>query len=63
MIYYLYRGYSLYCETENGVYHYDYAAKKWLPSDAEWDLNEMENVEKISAERASHFAPPFSLSR
>ena len=53
--YYLYNGHSLYAESEEGLFHYDYADKKWYPVEDSWDLTEASGMAEISAERAAHF--------
>ncbi len=53
--YYLYRGYALYAENEDGCFSYDRPSKKWLPFDPEWNLADMDGVEEISFERAANF--------
>ncbi len=54
-VYYLYKGYSLYAESEDGLFHYDRARKKWYPVEPGWEMADNDNMTEITAERAARF--------
>ncbi len=53
--FYLYKGYSLYAESEDGLFHYDRVDKKWYPVEEGWDMSDTEGMKEISPERAARF--------
>ncbi len=53
--YYLYKGYSLYAENEDGLFHYDRARKKWYPVEPGWEMADNDNMTEIAADRAARF--------
>ncbi len=54
-VYYLYKGYSLYAESEEGLFHYDRAKKKWIPVEPGWEMSDNENMVVIPFDRAERF--------
>lgn len=53
--YYLYKGYSLYAESEDGLFHYDRATKNWCSVESGWEMADNDDMKEISEERAARF--------
>ena len=54
-VYYLYKGYSLYARSEDGLFHYDRKRKKWISVEDGWDPEESPETRVIDPERAARF--------
>ena len=53
--YYLYKGYALYAESEDGLFRYDRPTKRWRPVEPGWEMADNDDMKEISAERAARF--------
>lgn len=53
--YYLYKGYCLYAENEDGLFRYERAKKRWVAVEPGWEMGDNDDMTEISAERAARF--------
>ena len=53
--YYLYKGYALYAESEDGLFRYNRPTKRWRPVEPGWEMADNDDMKEISAERAARF--------